>query len=155
MGNRNISQYFPMTNHVPGGIIKIIIDFVRIHFGEDFEKSFGKIQSDKVNHYAGENHFFQKIFLQDEQRNASIAHAVLSEFDYVCWIDLETQGYILYYSADEKTVVPQHSAGNFDQVIGDFNLQYIVPEEAEADKALYEPRKNGKNSYTVRHDTKK
>ena len=90
--------------------------------------------------------FFKKIFLQDEQRNASIAHAVLSEFDYVCWIDLETQGYILYYSADEKTVVPQHSAGNFDQVIGDFNLQYIVPEEAEADKALYEPRKNGKNS---------
>ncbi|MFR7898998.1 MAG: hypothetical protein ACLU6Y_03565 [Ruminococcus sp.] len=69
--------------------------------------------------------------------------------DYVCWINLETQGYILYYSADEKTVVPQHSAGNFDQVIGDFNLQYIVPEEAEADKALYEPRKNGKNSYTV------
>ena len=66
--------------------------------------------------------FFKKIFLQDEQRNASIAHAVLSEFDYVCWIDLETQGYILYYSADEKTVVPQHSAGNFDQVIGDFNL---------------------------------
>ena len=60
MGNRNISQYFPMTNHVPGRIIKIIIDFVRIHFGEDFEKSFGKIQSDKVNHYAGENHFFQK-----------------------------------------------------------------------------------------------
>ena len=44
MGNRNISQYFPMTNHVPGSIIKIIIDFVRIHFGEDFEKSFGKIQ---------------------------------------------------------------------------------------------------------------
>ena len=87
--------------------------------------------------------FFKKIFLQDEQRNASIAHAVLSEFDYVCWIDLETQGYILYYSADEKTVVPQHSAGNFDQVIGDFNLQYIVPEEAEADKALYEPRKYG------------
>ena len=80
--------------------------------------------------------FFKKIFLQDEQRNASIAHAVLSEFDYVCWIDLETQGYILYYSADEKTVVPQHSAGNFDQVIGDFNLQYIVPEEAEADKSL-------------------
>ena len=38
MGNRNISQYFPMTNHVPGSIIKIIIDFVRIHFGEDFEK---------------------------------------------------------------------------------------------------------------------
>ena len=99
--------------------------------------------------------FFKKIFLQDEQRNASIAHAVLSEFDYVCWIDLETQGYILYYSAVEKTVVPQHSAGNFDQVIGDFNLQYIVPEEAEADKALYEPRKNGKNSCTVRHDTKK
>ena len=60
VGNRNISQYFPMTNHVPGSIIKIIIDFVRIHFEEDFEKSFGKIQSDKVNHYAGENHFFQK-----------------------------------------------------------------------------------------------
>ena len=70
--------------------------------------------------------------IKDEQRNASIAHAVLPEFDYVCRIDLETQGYILYYSADEKTVVPQHSAGNFDKVIGDFNLQYIVPEEAEA-----------------------
>lgn len=42
MGNRNISQYFPMTNHVPGSIIKIIIDFVRIHFGEDFEKALGK-----------------------------------------------------------------------------------------------------------------
>ena len=66
MGNRNISQYFPMTNHVPGSIIKIIIDFVRIHFGEDFEKSFGKIQSDKVNYMGGKaylqekNHFFQK-----------------------------------------------------------------------------------------------
>ena len=70
--------------------------------------------------------------IKDEQRNASIAHAVLPEFDYVCRIDLETQGYILYYSADEKTVVPQHSAGNFDQVIGAFNLQYIVPEEAKA-----------------------
>ncbi|MGO5542957.1 GGDEF domain-containing protein [Blautia sp. HCP3S3_H10_1] len=70
--------------------------------------------------------------IKDEQRNASIAHAVLPEFDYVCRIDVETQGYILYYSADEKTVVPQHSAGNFEQSIGAFNLEYIVPEEAEA-----------------------
>ena len=70
--------------------------------------------------------------IKDEQRNATIAHAVLPEFDYVCRIDLATKGYILYYSADEKTVVPQHSAGSFEQVIGAFNQQYIVPEEAEA-----------------------
>lgn len=66
------------------------------------------------------------------QRNATIAQAVLPEFDYVCRIDLATQGYILYYSADEKTAVPQHSAHNFDQVFGEFNRQYIVPEEVEA-----------------------
>lgn len=70
--------------------------------------------------------------IKDLQRNATIARAVLPEFDYVCRIDLATKGYVLYYSADEKTVVPQHSANNFDEVIGDFNRQYIVPEEVEA-----------------------
>lgn len=40
--------------------MKTSIVFVEINFEEDFERSFGKIQSGKVNHYAGENHIFQK-----------------------------------------------------------------------------------------------
>ena len=69
--------------------------------------------------------------VKDEQRNATIAQAVLPEFDYVCRIEIATGSYVLYYSADEKTVVPQHSADDYETVFTAFNRSQVVPEEAE------------------------
>ena len=69
--------------------------------------------------------------VKEEQRNATIAQAVLPEFDYVCRIEIATGSYVLYYSADEKTVVPQHSADDYETVFTIFNHSQVVPEEAE------------------------
>ena len=69
--------------------------------------------------------------VKEEQRNATIAQAVLPEFDYVCRIEIATGSYVLYYSADEKTVVPQHSADDYETVFTAFNHSQVVPEEAD------------------------
>ena len=69
--------------------------------------------------------------VRDEQRNAIIAQAVLSEFDYVCRINVQTGSYMLYYADNKNTIVPQHKADDYEQVIGEFNRQYVVDHEAE------------------------
>lgn len=68
--------------------------------------------------------------IKKEQRNATIARAVLPEFDYVCRIDVHTGSYVLYYADDEKTIVPQHESDNYEKVVEEFNHQYVVPESA-------------------------
>lgn len=70
--------------------------------------------------------------IKEEQRNATITKAILPEFDYVCRIDVRTGSYVLYYADDEKTVVPQHEADDYEQVVETFNREYVVPEEADA-----------------------
>ena len=65
------------------------------------------------------------------QRNATIAEAVLPEFDYVCRINVSTGSYVLYYADNENTIVPQHESDNYEQVVEDFNRQYVVPDEAD------------------------
>lgn len=69
--------------------------------------------------------------IKAEQRNATIAKAVLPEFDYVCRIDVHTGSYVLYYADDEKTIVPQHESDDYEKVVEEFNLQYVVPEQAK------------------------
>lgn len=59
--------------------------------------------------------------IKKEQRNATIARAVLPEFDYVCRIDVHTGSYVLYYADDEKTIVPQHESDNYEKVVEEFN----------------------------------
>lgn len=68
--------------------------------------------------------------IKKEQRNATIARAVLPEFDYVCRIDVRTGSYVLYYADDEKTIVPQHESDNYEKVVEEFNHQYVVSESA-------------------------
>ncbi len=68
--------------------------------------------------------------IKKEQRNATIARAVLPEFDYVCRIDVRTGSYVLYYADDEKTIVPQRESENYEKVVEEFNRQYVVPESA-------------------------
>ncbi len=46
--------------------------------------------------------------IQNIQRNASIAQAVIPEFDYVCYIDIKMNSYILYSSGDKKTIIPEN-----------------------------------------------
>lgn len=67
-----------------------------------------------------------------EQKNETIASAVLPEFDYVCRINIRTGGYVLYYAGDEKANVPQHEAEDYEKTIEEFNRAHVVPEEAEA-----------------------
>ena len=70
--------------------------------------------------------------IKAEQRNATIAKAVLPEFDYVCRIDVHTGSYILYYADDENTIVPQHESEDYEKIVEEFNLQHVVPEQASA-----------------------
>lgn len=69
--------------------------------------------------------------IKAQQRNATIAQAVLPEFDYVCRINVHSQSYILYYSANEKTIVPQHESDNYHKIMEDFNRKYVVEDEVE------------------------
>lgn len=69
--------------------------------------------------------------VKKEQKNETIAKAVLPEFDYVCRIDIRTGSYILYYAGDEKINMPQHESGDYEKVIEEFNRTHIVEEEAE------------------------
>lgn len=68
--------------------------------------------------------------IKKEQRNATIAKAVLPEFDYVCRIDVHTGSYVLYYADDEKTIVPQHESDDYEKIVEEFNCQYVIPEKA-------------------------
>lgn len=70
--------------------------------------------------------------VKEEQRNATIAKAVLPEFDYVCRIDVNTGSYVLYYADNENTVVPQHESDDYEQIVKEFNDLHVVPWEAEA-----------------------
>lgn len=70
--------------------------------------------------------------VKKEQKNATIASAVLPEFDYVCRIDVRTGSYVLYYADDEKANVPQHESEDYEKIVGEFNRMNVVPEEAEA-----------------------
>ena len=70
--------------------------------------------------------------VKEEQRNATIAKAVLPEFDYVCRIDVNTGSYVLYYADNENTVVPQHESDDYEQIVKEFNDLHVVPWEAES-----------------------
>lgn len=69
--------------------------------------------------------------IKEKQRNATIAQAIVPEFDYVCCIDLAMQSYVLYYSDENKTVVPQTASDNYHKILEEFNRCYVVPEEQE------------------------
>ena len=64
------------------------------------------------------------------QRSAAVTQAVLPQFDYVCFIDTETEGYVLYSQDASKTVLPESTSGDYHKVIEKFNRKYVVPEEA-------------------------
>ena len=70
--------------------------------------------------------------IQKEQRNASIAKALLPEFDYVCRIDVSTKSYVLYYAAAERTIVPIHANDDYEKIMWDFNHKRVVPQEADS-----------------------
>lgn len=69
---------------------------------------------------------------QEMQRSSAIAKAVVPEFDYVCRIDLTSGSYVLYYSDENKTLVPQSASDNYKQILEEFNRLYVIPEEADA-----------------------
>lgn len=66
------------------------------------------------------------------RRSSVIAKAVVPEFDYVCRINLSDGSYVLYYSDSSRTLVPRSASDNYEQILEEFNRQYVVPEEAEA-----------------------
>lgn len=68
---------------------------------------------------------------REMQRPAAISKAVVPEFDYVCRIDLANGSYVLYYSDENKTVVPQSTADSYEQILEEFNRLYVIPEERE------------------------
>lgn len=69
---------------------------------------------------------------REMQRTSIIAKAVVPEFDYVCCIDLKAGSYVLYYSDNNKTVVPQSTSDNYEKILEEFNRLYVIPEEASA-----------------------
>lgn len=68
---------------------------------------------------------------REMQRNSIISKAVVPEVDFVCCIDLENKSYVLYYSDDNKTLVPKSASDNYEEAMEEFNRLYIIPEEAE------------------------
>ena len=39
---------------------------------------------------------------------------------------------MLYYSDENKTLVPQSASDNYKQILEEFNRLYVIPEEADA-----------------------
>lgn len=70
--------------------------------------------------------------VREEQRNSTIAQAVLPEFDYVCRIDIATNNYVIYYSDKEKHIIPKHAAENYHRIMEIVNHKNILPEEVES-----------------------
>lgn len=68
--------------------------------------------------------------VKDEQRNATIAKAILPDFDYVCRIDVRTGSYIRYYADNKNTIVPQHQSDDYERDMEEFNFKYVVSGEA-------------------------
>ena len=64
-------------------------------------------------------------------QSAAITKAILPELDYVCFIDIETGSYVLYYPDANKTVFSQNTADDYDTVIDAFNRKHVIPEEAQ------------------------
>lgn len=58
--------------------------------------------------------------VKEQQRNAVIAQAVVTEYDYVCCIDVPTKSYVFYYSDLNKAIVPQTASD-----IGDNYRPYL------------------------------
>ena len=74
--------------------------------------------------------------VQAAQRNATIAQAVLTEFDYVCRIDVNTRSYVLYNSDDQDTIVPQYAGDDYYQIMAEFNKKYIIDEWKELNEKM-------------------
>ncbi len=70
--------------------------------------------------------------IRAEQRNATIAQAVLPEFDYVCRIDVAAGSFVRYYSDASLTALPQRASENYEESFAAFNRVDVVPEEYEA-----------------------
>lgn len=69
--------------------------------------------------------------IREVHRSAAIARAVLPEFDYVCFIDIETKSYVLYYPGSNQTVFSQNTSDDYHKVMEMVNKTYVVPEESE------------------------
>lgn len=69
--------------------------------------------------------------INEVQRNATIAQAVLTQFDYVCRIDIVTNGYMLYYSDNIRGEVPRPQSDNYYEEVLEFAEKYVVFEERE------------------------
>ena len=70
--------------------------------------------------------------MNQEEKNATIARAALSEFDYVCRIDVHTGKYVIYYAEDGSIVVPWQKLDDYEQMTEMFTRQYMAPEEEDA-----------------------
>ena len=69
--------------------------------------------------------------VREEQRNLTIAQAVLPEFDYVCRIDVATNNYVIYYSDKEKHIIPKHASENYHTTMERVNHKNVIEEEVE------------------------
>ena len=69
---------------------------------------------------------------REMQRAATIAKAIVPEFDFVARIDLADSSYVMYYSNDDKPIIPQSVADNYDRIMEEYNRRYVVSEEVEA-----------------------
>lgn len=70
--------------------------------------------------------------VREEQRNSTIAQAVLPEFDYVCRIDIATNNYVIYYSDKEKHIIPKHAAENYHKIMEITNHKNVLAEEVDS-----------------------
>ena len=64
-------------------------------------------------------------------RNATITKAVVPEYDYVACIDVASQSYVMYYSEENKTVVPKSVSDNYNKVMEEYHRVYVVAGDAE------------------------
>ncbi len=76
--------------------------------------------------------------IQNNRRNEAIVAAIQPEFDYVCYIDIESGIYSLYPSEYTKSIVPQNLSENYPRVMREFNRVVIVPEQCEEATAKME-----------------
>lgn len=65
------------------------------------------------------------------KRNDAVIKAVDPKFDYVTYINVQDQSYILYSSNENETIIPTSKSDNYPRVLNEYNTKYVVSEELE------------------------
>ena len=65
------------------------------------------------------------------KRNDAVVKAIDPKFDYVAYINVQDQSYVLYSSDENEAIIPASKSDNYSKALNEYNKKYVVGEELE------------------------